>query len=183
MPFVSMRGFHESQESSFIPRKVGVSIAGCVLSPSFISRPVSSLHWSEDPSHLSSSVPCSQLPGFCKQKMWCIQMHSTQRDHLHVGCWRHVGEAQSWCCWCTGERVSVRWLLPVGFLLAFSRFCLNVHPVLFWLICRVRSIGSICTFFQKRSFTSDFVKSFCQVDPPTPTETTFLFSLKAFSIS
>ena len=72
----------------------------------------SSLHWSEDPSHLSTALPCSQLPGFCRQKMWCIQMHSIQRDHLHVGCWRHVGEAQSWCCWCTGERVSVRWFLP-----------------------------------------------------------------------
>ena len=76
-------------------------------------------------------------------------MHSTRRDHLHVGCWRHVGETQSWCCWCTEERASVRLLLPVG-LLAFSRFCSNVHPVLFLLICCVGSIGSICTFVKKR---------------------------------
>ena len=48
------------------------------------------------------------------------------------------------------KRVSVKWLLPVGLLLALSRFCSNGHPVLFWLICPVGSIGSICTFFQKR---------------------------------
>ena len=42
-----------------------------------------------------TALPCSQLPGFCKQTMWRIQMHSMQRDQLHVGCWRRVGEAQS----------------------------------------------------------------------------------------
>ena len=41
--------------------------------------PVSLLQWSQDPSHLSTTVPCLQLPGFCQQKMWCIQMHSTRR--------------------------------------------------------------------------------------------------------
>ena len=110
--------------------------------------------------------------------MWCTQMHSTQRDHLHVGCWKHVGEAQPWCCWCSGERVSVRWLLPVG-LLAFSRFCLKGHPVLLWLICRVGSIGSICIFSRRPSrqtLSKAFVKS-------KKSETTFLFSWKTFSTS
>ena len=128
--------------------------------------PESSLHWSEDPSRLSTALPCSQLPGFCRQKMWCIQMRSKRRDHLHVGCWRHVGEAQLWCCWCTGERVSVKWLLPVGLLLAFSHFCSNGHPVLLWLICCVGSIGSICKFFQKRrsqvSSAGDLLARLCQ---------------------
>ena len=97
--------------------------------------------------------------------MWCIQMHSIQWDHLHVGCWRHVGEAQSWCSWCTGGRVWVR-LLPGGLLLAFSRFCSNGHPVLLWLICRIGSIGSICIFFQKRrsqvSSAGDLHARLCQ---------------------
>ena len=34
--------------------------------------PVSSLHWSEDSSQLSTALFCSQLHGFCRKKMWCI---------------------------------------------------------------------------------------------------------------
>ena len=64
------------------------------------------------------------------------------------------------------ERVSVRRLLPVGLLLAVSRFCSNGHPVLFWLICRVGSIGSICTFFQNHrsrvSSAGDLHARLCQ---------------------
>ena len=110
MPFFSMSsmcGFHESRVSSFTPRKVGVSTWGSVLSPSFmvtfsleVEREKNcglGLHFTDlkTPSHLSTALPCSQLPAFCRQKMWCIQMRSKWRDHLHVGCWRHVGEEQS----------------------------------------------------------------------------------------
>ena len=47
-----------------------------------------------------------------------------------------------------------------------SRFCSNGHPVLLWLICRVGSIGSICTFFQKHrsqvSSAGDLHARLCQ---------------------
>ena len=77
----------------------------------------------------------------------------------------------------------------MGLLLAFSRFCSNGHPVLLWPICRVGSIGSICTFFQKRrsqvSSAGGLLARLCQklFVRSKKTETTFFFSWKAFSIS
>ena len=98
-----MCGFRESRVSSFIPRKVGVSTCGSVLSPSlwqflFFGGGEGencglSLHFTD--LKIPKTLPCSQIPRFCKKKMWWIQMHSTQRDHLHAGCWRHVEEALS----------------------------------------------------------------------------------------
>ena len=114
MPFFSMSsmcGFHKSRVSSFTPRRweslLGVASCLQALWRLFLWRwrgrklwPESSLHWSEDPSHLSTALPCSQLLWFCKQKMLCIQMHSTQQDHRHV----HISELPPNCpylfpCW------------------------------------------------------------------------------------
>ena len=165
MPFVSMSsmcGFHERRVSSFTPRKVGVSTWSSVLSPSFMATfslgwrgrkrwPVSSLHWSEDPRRLPTVVPSSQIPVFCKQKILCIQMHSTRWDYLHVGFWRNVREAQPWCSRCTGKKVSVGEITPpYGTPRIFT--LLHICPSIFLLllICRVGSIGSVCTFLQKR---------------------------------
>ena len=74
-----------------LPReRWGVSTWGSVLSPSFMAtfslgggegeNRGLSLHFTDlkTPVICPLLYPCSQLPGFCKQNMWCIQMHSTQ---------------------------------------------------------------------------------------------------------
>ena len=76
----------------------------------------------------------------------------------------------------------------MGLLLAFSRFCSNGHPVLLWPICRVGSIGSICTFFQKRrsqvSSAGDLLARLCQkLLLGQRKQRKPYFSWKAFSIS
>ena len=146
--------------------------------------PESSLHWSEDPSHLSTALPCSQLPGFCKQK-WYIQMHSIQRDHLHAECWRHVGSTVVMLLMYRRKNVGemtppcgtpsriftllLKW--PSSFILA-DLSC-RKHRIHLYILPE----PPLSSIFSRRPSCQTLSKAFSRSK-----KTTFFFSWKAFSI-